>query len=84
MSGTINDKISYTGTGTFTNTLLQITVLPGINRTGMTRLGLKYNLRDKIHSSMELTGIGSRKLVVINGDFFKVPPVYKFEDACSC
>jgi hypothetical protein len=42
------------------------------------KVGLKYNLRDKIIAGMELTAIGKRKLVV-NGDLLSAKALYPKE-----
>jgi hypothetical protein len=79
LNGIITDKISYTGNVNWYKYTLSNNDFAWNKPDWDAKLGLKYNLRDKILFGMELTGIGSRMMGVINDDFFKVPPVYKFE-----
>lgn len=66
-SGAINDKISFNWMANFYN--YNTSVDYAWNKPEWDgRLGLKYNLRDKIIAGVELTGIGKRRLIV-NGDF---------------
>ena len=67
MSGPLNDKISYSWMANLYdyNTTQEF----AWNKPDWDgKLGLKYNLRDKIIAGLELTTIGSRKQIV-NGDF---------------
>jgi len=79
MSGVINDKISYTGHVNWYKYTLTENNFAWNKPDWDAKLGLKYNLRDKIIIGMELMGIGKRKLVVMNLDPSKIPPVYYFE-----
>jgi hypothetical protein len=79
MSGVISDKISYTGDINLYKYTLTQNDYAWNKPEWDAKLGLKYNLRDKIILGFELSGIGSRKLGVMNTDYFMNPPVYKFE-----
>jgi hypothetical protein len=79
VSGILTDKVSYNGNMnlykyTPANNSFEWN-MPGWDA----KLGLKYNLRDKILIGIDLSGIGARKFGVRNADFYKVPPVYKFD-----
>jgi len=79
ISGIINDKISYMGNMNRYKYTLTNNSFVWNKPEWDAKLGLKYNLRDKILVGMELTGTGKRMLGVLNADFFKDPPEYKFE-----
>jgi hypothetical protein len=74
MSGPINDKLSFIGAAN----LYQYTLSKfeyAWNKPGWDgKLGLKYNLRDKIIAGIEITVQGKRKLIV-NGQNLNVLPV---------
>jgi hypothetical protein len=64
MSGAINDKLSFNAVGNFYKYTLSANDFAW-NRPGWdTKLGLKYNLKDKIIVGMELSALGKRKLIV--------------------
>jgi len=67
MSGKINDKLTFNGSINLNKYSLS-TFKYAWNKPGWdTKIGLKYNLRDKIIAGMEITLQGKRKLIV-NGD----------------
>ncbi|MDO9581011.1 MAG: hypothetical protein Q7J06_10685 [Bacteroidales bacterium] len=64
MRGAINDKLSFNGVANLFRYTLAVNDFAW-NKPGWDgRLGLKYNLRDKIIAGMEVTAQGKRKLVV--------------------
>jgi hypothetical protein len=74
MDGQINDKLSYSWAANYyeySSDLEHPWNKPGWDG----RLGLKYNLRDKIIAGMELTAIGQRWQIV-NGDPWSVDANY--------
>lgn len=74
MSGPLNDKISYNWMANYYD--YNINQAYAWNKPDWDgKLGLKYNLRDKIIAGMDLTAIGMRK-EIINGDFFSIQAGY--------
>jgi hypothetical protein len=77
ISGIINDKISYAGNLNSYKYTLTNNSFAWNKPDWDGKLGLKYNLRDKILVGMELTGVGKRKLIVLSSDpsnyYFEVP-----------
>jgi hypothetical protein len=74
MSGPLNDKISYSWMANlydYNTTLAYAWNKPDWDG----KLGLKYNLRDKIIAGMELTAIGKRRQIV-NGDLRSITAGY--------
>jgi len=67
LSGEINDKLRYYGAANFYN--YNFTDYAWNKPDWDGRVGLKYNLRDKILAGMELTALGKR-MQVINGDTY--------------
>ncbi len=67
MNGAITDKLSFYGVANIDNYSLAEIDYPWNKPSWNGRLGLKYNLRDKIIAGMELTGEGKRRMI-INGD----------------
>jgi hypothetical protein len=64
MNGAINDKLSFTGLVNLYNYTLALNDYAINKPTWDGKLGLKYNLRDKIIAGMELTAEGKRRLLV--------------------
>jgi hypothetical protein len=77
MSEAVSEKVTINGAGNYYsyNTGIEY-AWNKPNWDG--KLGLKYNLRDKIIAGMELTAIGKRKLVV-NGDLLSATAGYTKE-----
>ena len=67
MSGAINDKLSFNGMANFYHYTLIINDYAWNKPDWDAKLGLKYNLRDKIIAGMEIIVQGKRRLIV-NGD----------------
>jgi len=67
MSGAINDKLSFNGVVNWYKYTLAINDYAWNKPSWDGKLGLKYNLRDKIIVGMEITAQGKRSLIV-NGD----------------
>lgn len=66
MTGKITEKLSYSGVADFYNYSFGIT--PWNKPSWDGRIGLNYNLREKIIAGAELAGLGKRKQI-INGDY---------------
>jgi hypothetical protein len=64
IGGLISDKISYNGSANWYKYTLSENDFAWNKPSWDAKLGLKYNLRDKIIVGAELTGIGKRKLNV--------------------
>ncbi len=78
VSGVVTDKISYNGNINLYKYTLTNSSFAWNMPNWDAKLGLTYNLRDKILIGIDLSGIGARKFGVINPDIFKVPPLYNF------
>ena len=78
VNGIVTDKISYNGNINLYKYTLANNSFAWNMPNWDAKLGLKYNLRDKILIGMDLSGIGARKFGVKNADFDKVPPLYNF------
>jgi len=78
VSGVVTDKISYNGNINLYKYTLANSSFAWNMPNWDAKLGIKYNLRDKILIGMDLSGIGARKFGVLNADFYKVPPLYNF------
>ena len=77
MNGPVNDKLSFYGVANLYNYTMSKYQFPW-NKPGWDgKLGLKYNLRDKIIAGMEISVQGKRRLVVNGENLFPVetPPV---------
>ncbi|TAL74859.1 MAG: TonB-dependent receptor [Bacteroidetes bacterium] len=70
ISGKISDKISYNGVASWYKYTLATNEYAWNKPDWDARIGIKYNLRDKIIAGAELTGIGKRKLHV--SDLFPI------------
>jgi hypothetical protein len=79
MSGAINDKLSYTGNMNMYKYTLTNNTCAWNKPAWDAKVGLKYNLRDKILVGIDITGIGKRKFGVFDPDFFFVPAVARYE-----
>jgi hypothetical protein len=79
ISGVINEKISYNGDLNFYKYTLSENSYAWNKPDWDAKLGLKYNLRDKIIVGTELTGIGKRMLVVRDLNPLNLPTVNLFE-----
>jgi hypothetical protein len=79
ISGVINEKISYNGDLNFYKYTLTENSYAWNKPDWDAKLGLKYNLRDKIIVGTELTGIGKRMLVVRDLNPLNLPTVNLFE-----
>jgi hypothetical protein len=66
MTGKINDEISFSGAANFYNYDFGTTAWNKPNWD--VRLGLDYNLRDKIIAGVELNALGKR-MQIVNGDY---------------
>jgi len=64
MSGVINDKLSFSSMANYYNYTLAINDFPLNKSVWDGKLGLKYNLRNKIIAGMEITGQGKRRQLV--------------------
>ena len=73
INGIIGDKISYNGNVNFYKYTLTSNEYAWNKPGWESRLGLKYNLKDKIILGAELTGIGKRKLSVVDLDISRSP-----------
>lgn len=73
MSGVINDRISYNGSANWYKYTLAENDYAWNKPDWDARIGIKYNLREKIIAGAELTGIGKRKLYVADLDVFSPP-----------
>jgi hypothetical protein len=62
MTGQITDKISYIGNANWYKYTLTYNKYPWNKPSWDGRIGVKYNLRDKILAGVELTALGKRKL----------------------
>ena len=68
MNGPVNDKLSFNVAGNLYGYTMSKYQFPW-NKPGWDgKLGLKYNLRDKIIAGMEISVQGKRKLIV-NGEY---------------
>lgn len=67
MSAAINDKLSFNGMANWYRYSLTVNDYAWNKPSWDGKLGLKYNLRNKIIAGMEITGQGKRRLIV-NGD----------------
>jgi hypothetical protein len=65
IGGLISDKISYNGSANWYKYTLSENDFAWNKPAWDTRIGVKYNLKDKIIIGAELTGIGKRKLHVM-------------------
>ena len=74
MTGPITDKLSFTGMANLYNYTLSKYDYAWNKPEWDVKLGLKYNLRDKIIAGMEITAQGKRKLIV-NGEGLASYPV---------
>jgi hypothetical protein len=79
ISGVITEKISYNGDLNFYKYTLTENSYAWNKPDWDAKLGLKYNLRDKIIVGTELTGIGKRMLVVRDLNPLNLPTVNLFE-----
>jgi hypothetical protein len=79
ISGVINEKMSYNGDLNFYKYTLTENSYAWNKPDWDAKLGLKYNLRDKIIVGTELTGIGKRMLVVRDLNPLNLPTVNLFE-----
>jgi hypothetical protein len=79
ISGVINEKMSYNGDLNFYKYTLSENSYAWNKPDWDAKLGLKYNLRDKIIVGTELTGIGKRMLVVRDLNPLNLPTVNLFE-----
>jgi len=75
MSGAINDKLSFNGMANLYNYTLAVNDYAWNKPAWDGKLGLKYNLRDKIIAGMEITAQGKRRLIV-NGDYLSQVLLY--------
>lgn len=71
MGGNINDKLSFYGVANLYKYTLSGNKYAWNKPDWDGKIGLKYNLRDKIIAGMELTGQGKRNLIV-NGDISRL------------
>ncbi len=82
INGNISNKITYTGSANFYNYNLS-NYDYAWNKPGWDgKIGIKYNLRDKIIAGLDVTAIGKRNLAatrVLNPLFF-APTLEKFEE----
>ncbi len=79
LSGVINDKVSYYASGNINKYTLGENEYAW-NKPGWdSKLGIKYNLRDKILAGVELTGTGKRRLYVSDLDLFNPPATGIYE-----
>jgi hypothetical protein len=79
MSGAINDKLSFNGIANLYNYTLSKYQYAWNKSSWDGKLGLKYNLRDKIIAGMEISVQGMRRLIV-NGESLSdvtPPPLQK-------
>jgi hypothetical protein len=67
MSGPINEKLSFNGIANLYNYTMAVNEFAWNKPAWDGKLGLKYNLRDKIIVGVEITAQGKRSLIV-NGD----------------
>jgi hypothetical protein len=64
ISGRINDKLTFNGEAGYNKYTLAINEYAWNKPAWNSRVGLKYNLRDKIVAGMELTAEGKRRFLV--------------------
>jgi len=64
ISGAINDKLSFTGMANLYKYTLAVSDYAWNKPAWDAKLGLKYNLRDKIIAGIDLTAEGKRRLIV--------------------
>ena len=67
MSGAVNDKLSFHGMANWNNYTVEDKDYTRYKPAWDGKLGLTYNLRDKIIAGLELTAEGKRRLVVRKG-----------------
>jgi hypothetical protein len=73
MNGKITDKLSFSGQANFYNYSFGIT--PWNKPVWDGKLGLNYNLRDKVIAGVELAALGKRSQI-INGDYSSINAGY--------
>lgn len=79
MSGAISDKISFYGAANI-NKYTMTSYEYAWNKPGWdSKLGVKYNLRDKIIAGIELTGVGKRNMVV-NGKNLNITTILPLDE----
>ena len=72
MSGIINDKLSFFGAANINRYTMGLYDYAWNRPAWDGKIGIKYNLRDKIIAGAELSGEGKRKMVV-NGENIIIP-----------
>ena len=72
MTGRINDQLNFNGSANWYKYNLSTTEFPWNKPDWDGRIGIKYNLRDKIIAGLDVTAIGKRNLLVTNMDDLSV------------
>lgn len=71
MTGLITDKISYSGNANWYNYTLSENEYPWTKPEWDAILGVKYNLRNKIIAGVDVTALGTRRLMATKMDIFQ-------------
>jgi hypothetical protein len=80
MTGRINDQFMFYGSANWYKYTLSVTEFPWNKPDWDGRIGIKYNLRDKIISGLYVTALGKRNLLVTNFDPLFGVGLYKLEE----
>jgi hypothetical protein len=75
MDGVITDKISYRGSANWYKYTLTAYDYAWNKPSWDARLGIKYNLRDKIIAGADITATGKRKFISASDEFTLLPPI---------
>jgi len=80
MTGRINDQFYFGGSANWYKYTLSVTEFPWNKPDWDGRIGIKYNLRDKIIAGVDVTALGKRNLLVTDINPLSVTPQIKFKE----
>lgn len=79
INGVIGDKITYSGSANYYNYKLGKNEYPWSKQPWDGKLGVKYNLRNKIIAGIDVTALGKRRFISWKNDLYMPPSTYIFK-----